>query len=48
MKIHIVIDLYPELADPEDESGVTNEAYEKLHECLSGFGEDIDIRRDDE
>lgn len=46
MKIQITLEVYDEAADPDDETGVTNETFEQLFDALSHFGENIDIRKE--
>ena len=46
MKIHISMDLFPEAADPDHETGLSEMGYERFMDFLMGYGEDIDIRRD--
>ena len=47
MKIHITLEVYDESADPDDETGVTNEVWEEIHDALSSHGEDINIKKED-
>lgn len=44
-KIQITLELDDEVADPEDGTGLTLEAYEDLMAALMNFGEDILIDR---
>lgn len=48
MKIRITMDLYDEVADPDHETGVKELTWGQLMDFLHGYGEDIDIRRDDD
>ena len=45
MKIQITFEVYDESADPDDETGVTNEVWEEIYDALSHHGEDIDVRK---
>lgn len=47
-KIRITMEIAEEFSDPEDHTGVTNEAFMDLMDVLSSFGDDIDIVGDDE
>lgn len=47
-KIRITMEIAEEFSDPEDLTGVTNEAFEGLMDALISYGDDIDIARDDD
>lgn len=47
MQVQITFEVYDESADPDDETGVTNQAFEEILDGLSGIGEDINIRKVD-
>ncbi len=46
MKVQITLEVYDDAADPDDETGVTNEVFEEIFDALSRFGENIDIRKE--
>lgn len=48
MKIYITLEVDDEIADPDDETGVTSEAFDRLFDALMHFGTEIDINRMDE
>ena len=45
MKVTITIDVDDESADENDDTGVTNEAFEHIMDAFMGIGENIDIRK---
>jgi hypothetical protein len=46
MKISIIAQIPDELADPDDDTGVTNDAYEQIMDaCMSLGMDDIDIQK---
>ncbi len=45
MKIRITLEVYDEAADPNDETGVTSEAFDEIFEALSQVGEEIQIQK---
>lgn len=47
-QVIIVLEIADEDADPNDSTGLTNEAYEFAMEKLIELGEIVDIRRGDE
>lgn len=48
MQIRITINVYPEYADPDHETGLSEGGFETIYDVLTGFG-DIDfIERVDE
>jgi hypothetical protein len=46
MNIIITMHIADDFADPDHVTGVTDSAFEALLDLLSGFGDDIDIRRE--
>lgn len=44
-KISITMDVYDEIADPDHETGLTEEGYDILMEKLTPYGDDVDIQR---
>ncbi len=48
MKIRITIDLYDEMADPDHETGVKEAPWGSIMMFLAAYGDDIEIRRDDD
>ncbi len=47
MKIRITFEVHDESADPDDITGVTNEAWEEIFDAISSHGEEIDIKKDE-
>lgn len=45
MKIQITLEIHPEAADPDHETGVSERSFDTLMDFLSGFGDDIDITK---
>lgn len=48
MKIQITLEVHDEAADPEDDTGLTLEAFDAVFDGLSSVGDDINIRKVDE
>ena len=45
MKVTITLDVYDESADNDDDTGVTNEAFERIMDGLMEVGENITVRK---
>ena len=45
MRVQITLDVHEESADPDDRSGVTEEAYEAIIDFLIGYGDNVVITK---
>lgn len=46
-RVVITMEIDEEYADPDHEMGVTEEGYTALVRALAGFGDDVEVSRED-
>ena len=45
MKIQITLDVDDEIADPADDTGLTEEGHDEVFEAVAQFGSNVEIKR---